>query len=120
MTQAKLDYRNKDYKKAITNLEKELKKNPKSGEAWLLLSTCHYQDTNYVEAAKSLKEAELYAKDAKSQRNISQLKKGIGGNVYNVGIGHLIKYRDDNTKTDELQKATGQFQAGPGFQAGYA
>ena len=99
MTTAKLAIRNSEWEKATTNLEKELSKNPKNIEAWIMLTQVHQSTGRYEEAAKTVSSAEKNVTDDNVMIQVKQLKSQIWVNCYNQGVDFANQYfSSKNTK----------------------
>lgn len=88
-TTAKIALGQRDYPKALRNLEAETQKNPGNVEAWLLLAQLHREHTRDYEAAfTALQNARRNDKTGRWQGQIGAEELALWVTVYNEAITH--------------------------------
>ncbi|MDD8017910.1 MAG: tetratricopeptide repeat protein [Bacteroidota bacterium] len=89
MTSAKLYIQRKEYQNAVTQLQKELAKNPKNEEAWFLLGQIRIETKDY----KGMKDAFVSALGVAPthKKEITGYTVSIWGKTYNDGVEKLNK-----------------------------
>jgi tetratricopeptide (TPR) repeat protein len=110
MTTAKVAIKNGDNAKAIENLQKEIEKNPKNGEAYILLAELKQKQGDLQGAIDMMSKAEpLVAnnptlKDRPAQFKFNVFKKSVedGGEAFN-------KYSNNTKNTKQLDNAIKHF-----------
>jgi tetratricopeptide (TPR) repeat protein len=86
-TTAKIALGQRDYPKALRNLEAETQKNPANVEAWLLLAQLHREHTRDYEAAvRALQNARQHDKPGRWTAQIAAEELALWVSVYNEAI----------------------------------
>ena len=87
-TTAKIALGQRDYPKALRNLELETRKNPGNVEAWLLLAQLHREYTgNYTAAAEALQNARAGDRTGAWKERIAAEELALWVTAYNAAIG---------------------------------
>ncbi|MFM8456311.1 MAG: tetratricopeptide repeat protein, partial [Ignavibacteria bacterium] len=84
-TGAKLAYNQKDYKKALVSLEKEVVKNPTNAEAWYLLADCHYRLNDFKKATEHSLQASKHATKEPMKTKVADQLFFLWAEIYNKG-----------------------------------
>lgn len=92
MTSAKLYIQRKEYQNAEAQLQKEVAKNPKNEEAWVLLGKIRYELKNYKGMKDAFVEAEKAGVKFKKETDGITLK--TWGDLFNQGVEELNKATD--------------------------
>lgn len=92
MSTAQVAYQQKDYKKALEALEKELAKHPSNDEAWIYMVRVKLETDDIAGAAKALAEAEKVTKSDKIKKEIPLYKNNILYSAYNKAVRHYNDY----------------------------
>ncbi|NUN68812.1 MAG: tetratricopeptide repeat protein [Bacteroidetes bacterium] len=92
MTSAKLYIQRKEYQNAEAQLQKEVAKNPKNEEAWVLLGKIRYELKNYKGMKDAFVEAEKAGTKFKKETDGITLK--TWGDLFNQGVEELNKAED--------------------------
>ncbi|MDW8011919.1 MAG: tetratricopeptide repeat protein [Bacteroidota bacterium] len=105
-TTAKIALGQRDYPKALRNLEAETQKNPSNIEAWLLLAQLHREHTrSYEAAAQALQGARANDKTGRWTTQIAAEEVALWVTVYNQAI---VQYNEVATaqspSAEQLQK----------------
>jgi tetratricopeptide (TPR) repeat protein len=82
-TGAKLAYNQKDYKKAMVSLEKEVAKNPNNAEAWYLLADCHFRLNDFKKAVEHSMQASKYATKEPMKSKVADQTFFLWAELYN-------------------------------------
>lgn len=92
-TTAKLAHKNREFKKAEEYFDKELKKNPQNGEAWMYMAETKLFLKKYMDANEAANNALKFAgKNAKIQMQAINLKSKLWRDVYSEVIVAMNKY----------------------------
>ncbi|MCX6155430.1 MAG: tetratricopeptide repeat protein [Candidatus Kapabacteria bacterium] len=92
MTNGNLSYKNKDWSKARDYYLKEIKNNPKSEEAWILLGEVYTQLNEFEEAAKSFSQAEKIVVNPISKQKLDIDISNLWRKSYNASIDTWENY----------------------------
>lgn len=98
MTTAKMKFQQKDFAAAEENVKKELKKNPKNEDAYILLAKIKLSQNEVIEAANVLKDAQPYLKTNAKKQEAAIMTQKIFAQAYNSAIGFQNKYYKENDK----------------------
>lgn len=91
MTSAKMAYTKKDYSTAQTFLEKEVKKNPKNGEAWFMLGKVRGEAKDVQGTVEAFKEARKYPLDKQKMDEMSISTYKLWADIFNGAIDNYNK-----------------------------
>ncbi|TAL71105.1 MAG: tetratricopeptide repeat protein [Bacteroidetes bacterium] len=100
LTTAKLAIKNKEYKKAETNLEVAVSKNPKDKESWVLLAQTKEELGKYEEEANIIKQAMKNIDDKETRSQLNDMDRRLWVNCYQKSIDEYNKYNSDKNKKD--------------------
>ncbi len=84
-TGAKLAWNQKDYKKALVSLEKEVVKNPTNAEAWYLLADCHFRLNDFKKAVENSLVASKHATKEPMKTKVADQLFFLWAELYNKG-----------------------------------
>lgn len=111
LTTAKVAMQNRDYPKAIEYSLKEIEKNPKSQEVYILLAQAYKNTGQFAEAAKALNKAEEVITDPKLAEEPQRMKYELWVEAYNGGLQAYEAFA--KTKNPQaLEKAIELFDVG--------
>ncbi len=123
MTTAKVAIKNKDIPKAVENLQKEIEKNPKNGEAYILLAEIKVGERNIPAAIELMDKAEpLVANDPKLKDKPAQFKFEIFRSLIQQGDAAFQQYnktKDEKILTEIVQIYSNALILRPSFFEGY-
>ena len=91
-TGAKLAYTQKDYKKALASLEKEVAKNPSNAEAWYLIADCHYRLNDFTKATENSLQASKYATKDPMKSKVADQLFFLWAELYNKGTNSYNEF----------------------------
>lgn len=99
-TGAKLAWNQKDYKKALVSLEKEVVKNPTNAEAWYLLADCHFRLNDFKKAVENSMQASKHATKEPMKTKVADQLFFLWAEIYNKGTNSYNEFLGKGKSSD--------------------